>query len=222
MQAFIISDVHLGNRHCRQRDFITFLHALPEGAMLVLNGDTVDHWHKRRLPEAHRPALELLIKESHRRRIVWLRGNNDRSIELPEAGRFETGLFYSFDKRLYVAHGNQFESIMPVCRPFLLLIRVVHDLYARVTGGSRHVAAAAKRIPQVYGVLTNAVSRNAVRFAKQNGYSAATCGHTHFPEDRTIDGIRYVNTGSWTEDNACCIVVGEEGLVCRKAVSATS
>jgi UDP-2,3-diacylglucosamine pyrophosphatase LpxH len=26
-----------------------------------------------------------------------------------------------------------------------------------------------------------------------------TCGHTHYAEDVVIDGIRYLNTGAWTE-----------------------
>jgi len=212
MQAFIISDLHLGNRHCRHRDFIAFLRGLPENARLILNGDTIDHWHQRQLPEAHRPALETLIEESHRRPIVWLCGNNDPSCVLPAAGHFETAPSYSFGKRLYVAHGNQFESIMPTLRPFLLLIRVVHDLYARATGGSRHVAAAAKEIPQLYGVLTHAVSHNAVQFAKENGYAAVTCGHTHFVEDTTIGGIRYINTGSWTEPNTCAVEVTDHEI----------
>jgi UDP-2,3-diacylglucosamine pyrophosphatase LpxH len=212
MQAFIISDLHLGNRYSRHREFVAFLRGLPRDAMLVLNGDTVDHWHQRELPESQRPALEALIEESHRRAIVWVRGNNDQSYALPAAGHFETGASYSFGKRLYVAHGNQFESIMPTLRPFLIAIRMLHAVYARVTGGSRHVAAAAKKIPQVYGVLTQAVSRSAVHFAAQNGYAAITCGHTHFPEETVVDGIRYINTGAWTEEPLIYIRLTDESI----------
>ena len=60
--------------------------------------------------------------------------------------------------------------------------------------------------------MTHAVSRNAVRFAKQNGYAAVTCGHTHFPEDTEVDGIRYINTGSWTEPRLLYIHVTDTDI----------
>ena len=40
---------------------------------------------------------------------------------------------------------------------------------------------------------------DAVKFAKENGFGAIACGHTHQPEDRTVQGVRYINTGAWTE-----------------------
>ena len=40
---------------------------------------------------------------------------------------------------------------------------------------------------------------NAVNYAMGNGYEAVTCGHTHYPEDIVFNGIRYINTGAWTE-----------------------
>jgi UDP-2,3-diacylglucosamine pyrophosphatase LpxH len=29
------------------------------------------------------------------------------------------------------------------------------------------------------------------------GCKTVICGHMHFPEDRLINGVRYVNTGDW-------------------------
>jgi predicted phosphodiesterase len=40
---------------------------------------------------------------------------------------------------------------------------------------------------------------NAVNYAAENGFEAVTCGHTHFAEEYFINGIRYLNTGAWTE-----------------------
>ncbi len=40
---------------------------------------------------------------------------------------------------------------------------------------------------------------NAVNYAAENGFEAVTCGHTHFAEEQFINGIRYLNTGAWTE-----------------------
>ena len=35
--------------------------------------------------------------------------------------------------------------------------------------------------------------------AIENGFEAVTCSHTHYPENMVVDGIRYINTGAWTE-----------------------
>ena len=43
------------------------------------------------------------------------------------------------------------------------------------------------------------VASNAVDCAEENGYGAVACGHTHFAEDLVVNGIRYLNTGAWTE-----------------------
>ena len=33
--------------------------------------------------------------------------------------------------------------------------------------------------------------------------NAVTCGHTHHPEDTQESGIRYINTGTWTDQTPC-------------------
>ena len=64
-----------------------------------------------------------------------------------------------------------------------------------------HVAELAKRwAPLLYRVLTDQVRNNAVECALENGFGAITCGHTHYPEDSIFKGVRYFNTGSWTEE----------------------
>ena len=36
------------------------------------------------------------------------------------------------------------------------------------------------------------------------------CGHVHFSEDSTADGVRYVNSGAWTEDSTHCVLIYED------------
>jgi predicted phosphodiesterase len=57
---------------------------------------------------------------------------------------------------------------------------------------------------------------NAVNCAKENGYDTVTCGHTHYPEDRVINGIRYVNTGAWTESPAFYLLVTPGEITLQK------
>jgi UDP-2,3-diacylglucosamine pyrophosphatase LpxH len=41
-----------------------------------------------------------------------------------------------------------------------------------------------------------------VRQAKNNKCSNVISGHIHYPEDKMIDGIRYLNCGDWIENNS--------------------
>jgi hypothetical protein len=55
--------------------------------------------------------------------------------------------------------------------------------------------------------------RNAVNVARENGYEAVTCGHTHFAEDMVVNGVRYINTGAWTEFPAHYLHISQDNMV---------
>ncbi len=56
---------------------------------------------------------------------------------------------------------------------------------------------------------------NAVKCAKENSYEAITCGHTHYGEDVFINGIRYINTGTWTETPIFYLLVTDEEMTLK-------
>jgi UDP-2,3-diacylglucosamine pyrophosphatase LpxH len=199
MLTLIISDVHLGSRHCLIEEFHRFLSALPDGATLVLNGDTADYHTASRMPPRHAEALDRLRQESGRRRVVWVRGNHDARYELRDPRRIEMVRDLAVDRRLYVSHGYDFDNIMPYHKLFIMVFRFLHRVRIVLGAPSVHVALYAKKFKALYRVLQNHVAMNAVEHAKENGFAAATCGHTHTIEDRMIEGIRYLNTGAWTE-----------------------
>ena len=41
-----------------------------------------------------------------------------------------------------------------------------------------------------------------VRQAKKNKCKVVISGHIHLPEDKRVDGIRYLNCGDWIENNS--------------------
>jgi UDP-2,3-diacylglucosamine pyrophosphatase LpxH len=38
--------------------------------------------------------------------------------------------------------------------------------------------------------------------AKIRGCNSVICGHIHTPEDKNVDGVRYLNCGDWIENNS--------------------
>ncbi len=198
MTHVITSDIHLGCQYFDPPLFVSFLEALPGGAELILAGDVLDR-SCRVLPEDHRMALDRLVALSRERHVVWVRGNHDRGHVSSDRDNIDVVDTYAVGKQLIAAHGHHFDNIMPYQRWFIDLLHTVHAVRAMLGVDSIHVARYAKRFPFFYGVFRNHVARNAVQYARENGYGAVVCGHTHAAEDRTIDGIRYLNTGAWTE-----------------------
>ena len=198
MNTFVISDVHLGSYYCLHASFIRFLEDLPPGATLLLNGDIVDRWHGELVGE-HRRALGLLLEQSRQRSVVWVRGNHDEQFSVADPVNVEFTSSYSLGKRLYISHGYDFDNVMPRHCTFIKLFRALHFLRVRLGAEAVHVAHYAKRFQLLYNVLQKHVRDNAIEYAIENGYEAVTCGHTHYPEDSIYEGVRYINTGSWTE-----------------------
>lgn len=213
MQTYITSDLHLGLKHSQAEAFMAFLDALPAGARLILNGDIITHYYTdAQLSPEHKRVIDKLRQSSYEREVIWIRGNNDRKLVLSDPGQIRFMEEFSIGKRVYVAHGHRFDRLMPTIRGLLVPTRLIYDFVARLRGSHKHVAEFAKRFQGLYGVLLKHVARNAARYARKHGYSAVVCGHTHYPEDRMIDGVRYLNTGCWTEQDTAIVVVGVDRI----------
>ncbi|MDA0989298.1 MAG: metallophosphoesterase family protein [Verrucomicrobia bacterium] len=211
MRTIITSDIHLGNRHCRCQSFMAFLDALPASADLVLNGDVVDRY-PTVWPDDHQQALERIQAESHRRRLVWVRGNHDIDYRLDDPANIEFVETTTVGNGLFVSHGHDFGVVTPLKPVIYLVFRLIYHVRTWLTGDRVHIADFAKSFPSLYKVMCDSVANKAVRHARQLGQVAATCGHTHHAEDRMIEGIRYINTGSWTNGLPLAIVADSQGL----------
>jgi UDP-2,3-diacylglucosamine pyrophosphatase LpxH len=198
MSLWIISDLHLGSPHSHIEELHGFLDRLVEGDTLVLNGDVVDFW-TRHMPPRHAAFLARLAAESHRRRVIWVRGNHDAEYVIDNPGAMEVVPDFRIDGRLYVAHGHQFDKLRPYNRWFIILFKHYHRLRIWLGAPAVHVAYYAKKFRVLYNVLRRTVAANAAAFGKANGFPVVVCGHTHFLEEREISGIRILNTGAWTE-----------------------
>jgi len=218
MRTLITSDIHLGSRQSRATDFLAFLGALSAGDRLVVYGDVIMRFTREgSLPDGHAAVLEKLRAMSREREVIWLRGNNDRHFALRDPAAIIFAKDYLVDGMLYVAHGDRFDRLMPMLRCVLIPLRVVYEFCTRVVGKTTHVASFAKRFPLVYNILNGHVARNAMAYARAQGLRAVTCGHTHYPEVREADGIRYFNTGCWTEDAARVLIVDGGSIDLREA-----
>lgn len=193
MNLVSMSDLHLGSRHSKCRQFRAFLQSLPPDTALVLNGDMVDA--ERRNTTAEQLAvIAAICAESFHRRIVWTGGNHDRGFVPAEPNKIEFVNSWS-DGTTYFAHGDRF---MPAHLLYLLFGRVMRVYRSCRPPDSMVSLRLAQRIPMLLRLLKAGSMAKAVRFAERHGYRTVVCGHLHVVMDKTVRGVRYINTGTWT------------------------
>lgn len=215
MPTLVISDLHLGSKFCRYDRLCEWIAGLPDGIELVLNGDIV-HAPRPDTREEHLDLLDTLKQMTATRRVVWVAGNHDPECRMADPGNIEFKPTHRIGENIIVAHGHQFEARNLLTGICFLVFRGLYKLHLKLGGPSMHVARYARKFPTFFRVFRSGISANAVQFAKKHGCRTVACGHTHYPEDAVIDGVRYVNTGSWTEEPFCCLFVDDGVMELRK------
>jgi UDP-2,3-diacylglucosamine pyrophosphatase LpxH len=216
MNAIIVSDLHLGSRYSQSGAFERFLEAFPPDHELIMNGDIIDSPYVK-MDKSEQRVLDLIEKISYRQQVIWIRGNHDNGYIPNNFGKTLFKTLHSIDKRLLISHGDDFDDIMPRSRLFIKAFKLLHNLRIKLGARPVHVAEYAKKWKFFYRVLRKNVAFNAVRCAAENGYDAVACGHTHYPEDIVLEGIRYINTGAWTESPAYYLCITPDKMTLKQA-----
>ena len=215
MKAIIVSDLHIGSRYFLYQEFEHFLQDIPGDYELILNGDIINCPFGKLKPPYLR-ILDIIKQLSYHQRVVWVQGNHENGYVQKAFGRVHLKALYNLGNKVLIAHGHDFDEIMPRNQGFIKAFKLMHDLRVKLGARPVHVANYAKRWEILYKVLRKNVMMNAVNCAIQNGYEAVTCGHTHYPEDRVYNGIRYINTGAWTEFPTFYLLVTDDEISLKK------
>jgi UDP-2,3-diacylglucosamine pyrophosphatase LpxH len=212
MNAIIVSDLHIGSRYFQFGVFERFMEAFPADHELIMNGDIIDSPYAK-MEKSDQRILDMIQEISGQRKVVWVRGNHDNGYVPESFGKTIFKSSHRVDNRLLITHGDGFDDIMPRSRLFIRAFRLMHNLRVKMGARPVHVAEYAKKWKSFYRVLRKNIALNAVKCAAENGFEAVTCGHTHYPEDFVLDGIRYINTGAWTEFPAHYLHITAENMV---------
>jgi UDP-2,3-diacylglucosamine pyrophosphatase LpxH len=198
MKAIIVSDLHIGSRYFLHANFMQFLENIPQDHEFILNGDIINNPYGKMKP-ADRQILDRFGEMSFQQKVVWVRGNHDNGYIPDNLGKIQIKQYYALQKRLFVTHGDFFDEVMPRSQMFIKAFKMMHDLRVKLGARPIHVAQYAKKWKSFYEYLRKNVMLNAVSYAAANRFEAVTCGHTHFAEEHFVHGIKYLNTGAWTE-----------------------
>lgn len=226
-QAIIVSDLHLGTKDSKAEEFIEFIESHPTD-LLILNGDIVDGWALNRgtkWKKQHTKVISKLLQLSNKTRIIWIRGNHDEFIQEfigTHLGAIEIREDYKLVinntmESYYIFHGDVIDifitkykwlsKIGAIGYDFALWLNRVYNTYRRWR--KLPYQSISQKIKGGVKAATNYINdfeTTALSMASKKGCHGVICGHIHQPEDRMIDGKRYLNSGDWIENmSAICI-----------------
>jgi UDP-2,3-diacylglucosamine pyrophosphatase LpxH len=205
--TLIVSDIHLGARNSQAASLSRLLRTHFD--RLILNGDTVDSLNFRRFQSGHWAVLDQLRSIARERELILIRGNHEGVGTVSEqafgpldvlAQLLETELREEYQLRVgkdryLVFHGDRFDRTLGTT----WLVDCADYFYRTAQRCSLSLAAWLKGRVKHWGGVVGGVRRSAVEYARQKGCQGVIIGHTHYHADELVEGIRYLNTGSWVE-----------------------
>jgi len=233
-KAIIVSDLHLGIKDSRAKDFIDFLDAHPTD-LLILNGDIVDGWALNRgskWKNQHTKVISKLLKISNKTKIIWIRGNHDEfltefigshfgNIEIRENYKLETYSWISGDgwipKHYFIFHGDVIDvfitkykwlaKIGSIGYDFALWLNRWYNRYRAWRGlPYQSISQDIKAGVKAATNYINDFETAAIKMAEQNGCDGVICGHIHQPADLIINNKHYLNSGDWIENRTAILL----------------
>jgi UDP-2,3-diacylglucosamine pyrophosphatase LpxH len=225
MYKYIIaSDLHLGTKHSKAKEFLQFIEEHP-CEQLILNGDIVDGWALQRGTKwrtSHTKVIAKLIKLSTKQKVVWIRGNHDdflKDFTGTNLGNIKIKEDYviTTDKRYFIFHGDiidvfitQYGFLAKIGSVGYDVALFLNDIYNRYRKWRKlPYYSISQKIKEGVKIATNYVNdfeTTAIKMASEKMCDGVICGHIHQPADRMIGKKHYLNSGDWVENmTAICI-----------------
>jgi UDP-2,3-diacylglucosamine pyrophosphatase LpxH len=209
--CLVISDLHLGSDVCQARLLEEFLEwAVNQTRVLVINGDIFDDLNFKRLTKRHFACLKVIRRHSDRDdfRLIWIRGNHDGPADIiSHIVGVEILDEYVYDNgqvQLLILHGDQFDTFIT---HYGLLTELACSVFYYIQKWMPHRASRwVRRISKRWQRNSQLIERRATEYARNQGYRYVTCGHTHIALVSEVEGVRYLNSGTWTEAPPCPFV----------------
>jgi UDP-2,3-diacylglucosamine pyrophosphatase LpxH len=225
IEALFISDVHLGSKGSNAEMVLDLLKKYqPEYLFLV--GDIIDGWllkRKFRWPQSHTNVLRKIMSYSKNgTKVIYIPGNHDDFLR--EYGEFSFGNIEVHNEYVwnntFITHGDLYDGVVKL-KWLGVLGSIGYDMAISIDrklkklGMKRSLSKFLKdKVKEAVKFITQ-FEVELTRQAKKHHCTSVICGHIHHPEDRDIDGVRYLNCGDWIENNSYIIYNDNEYTVIK-------
>jgi UDP-2,3-diacylglucosamine pyrophosphatase LpxH len=205
VETMIVSDIHLGSDVSRSAELLSVLKSYAF-SRLILNGDVFDDLNFKRLRKEDWKFLSYIRKLSNPKRaceVIWVAGNHDGLAEplshLLGVKVYDEYIWESAGNRLMATHGHQFDTFL---RQRVVISSIASWIYLwlqRADRESQRVSRWVKRTSKAWLRVSDKIARDAIEYAACRNVDVVFCGHTHHPLEMQAEGIRYFNSGCWTD-----------------------
>ena len=220
VDTIIVSDIHLGSEVSRAKPLVQLLrtHAYKR---LILNGDVFDGLNFKRLSRDDWKFLSFMRKLSNPRKgvdVIWVVGNHDGGVadilsHLLGVPVFEEYIWEMHGRKLLAIHGHQFDKWVTT-HPLITAAASSFYYFFQKIDPKHKASRFVKRTSKKFLRMSAKVADEAARHGRTaHDASVVFAGHTHHAMDIMHDGVRYVNSGSWTDKPSHFVVVTHEGDV---------
>jgi UDP-2,3-diacylglucosamine pyrophosphatase LpxH len=214
MKTLVISDLHIGSKGCNTKAIINLLKTV-EYDRLILVGDIIDGWlfqRYKKFSAEHNKVIRKLFKISKEKEIIWISGNHDEFLR--KYTPMQLGNIKIVDEfiegGIWFCHGDKYDGIIKM-HWLGMLGSIGYDAAIVIDRLLKKINKKTSLSKYLKDNVKAAVSfmvdyeQEMVRQAKKRNCHTVICGHIHTPVDRTIDNIRYINTGDWIENQSYVI-----------------
>ena len=202
-----MSDLHLGARQSQTDKIISFLDNNTT-EKLILNGDIIDGWLLTKRfywTQSYTNVIRKILSYSKNgTKVIYITGNHDEFLrEFPflELGNIEIHNEYEY-KGTWITHGDLYDGVVKL--KWLGMLgsigydsAIYIDRKLKSLGVKRSLSKFLKdRVKEAVKFITS-FENQLVFQAKRRYCHTVICGHIHTPEDKMVDGVRYLNCGDW-------------------------
>lgn len=218
MKTLIMSDLHIGSKGCKTEEILDLLKD-ESFERYILVGDIIDGWLFKRYKKftyEHARVIRRLLKISKNKEIIWISGNHDeflRKYSPIELGNIKVVDEYT-ERGIWFCHGDMYDGVVKLRWLGMLGsigydTAIVLDRFLKRLGYKRSLSRFLKKNIKAAISFIVDFENEMVRQAKKRQCHIVVCGHLHSPEDKMIDGVRYLNDGDWVE--SCSYIIYYSG-----------
>jgi len=225
IEALFISDVHLGTRGSNSQQVLDVLKKYQPDTLFLV-GDIIDGWmlkRKFRWSQTQTNVIRKILSYSKNgTKVVYIPGNHDEFLRQyldMSFGNIEIHDEYIYNDT-YITHGDLYDGVVKL-KWLGVLGSIGYDLAIAIDrrlkkwGYKRSLSKFLKdKVKEAVKFITS-FEEEIVRQGIKHNCSTVICGHIHHPEDKDINGVRYLNCGDWIENNSYIIYTDGEYQVIK-------
>jgi len=212
INSLFLSDIHLGSKGSNSNLVIEVLKKY-EPEYLFLIGDIIDGWllkKKFRWKQSDTNVIRKILSYSKNgTKVIYITGNHDdflREYGDLNFGNIEICNEYVHND-IFLTHGDLYDGVVQlkwlgVLGSMGYDMAISIDRFLKKIGYKRSLSKFLKDKVKEAVVFITSFENELVRQSKKRNCEIVICGHIHKPEDKMIDGIRYLNCGDWIENNS--------------------